>query len=69
MLSSGDKEERPADLSKNLSSGTNNWMEKESEIATEELKQRFEVLLTSESLSDDEKQKLSQEMLKIIYSK
>ena len=56
-------------MSKNLSSGTNNWMEKESEIATEELKQRFEVLLTSESLSDDEKQKLSQEMLKIIYSK
>ena len=41
--------------------------ESEREIATEELMQRFEALLTSASLSEEEKQKLSQEMLKIIY--
>jgi len=33
----------------------------------EALRQRFKALLSSDSLSDDEKQKLSQEMLKIIY--
>lgn len=33
----------------------------------EALHQRFEALLCSDSLSDEEKQKLSQEMLKIIF--
>ena len=42
-------------------------MENEREKATEELRQRLEALLASASLSEEEKQKLSQEMLKVIY--
>ena len=66
-LEAQNRRESPVNLSRNPSSGNILWMENEREIATEELMQRFEALLTSASLSEEEKQKLSQEMLKIIY--
>ena len=45
----------------------NETVEKEKKAELEALYQRFETLLMGASLSDEEKDSLSQEMLKIIY--
>ena len=66
-LKAQNRRESPVNLSRNPSSSNILRMENKREIATEELKQRLEALLTSASLSEEEKQKLSLEMLKIIY--